>query len=105
MTYRYGYEEQDLYVEQGTDRVPDDGRFYVVQSGKIVESYPSAKRALGRIEQLRMASIWGQAPDDAVNPKERAMQRAVQEGIAERFLKQSAFEKHVNRTRKGGKGR
>jgi hypothetical protein len=53
MAYKYGYEEDDLFVEQGTDRVPDDGEFYIVLRGHAIEHELRIKTALGRLQQLR----------------------------------------------------
>src|SRR5512135_3169520 len=99
MAYKYGYEEVDLYVEQGTDRVPDDGRFYLVLRGQAIESEGNLKRAQGRLEQLRI-----NVPTDAdiasganIQAKHRASE------IASRHLSQSTAEKTSQYRRKGKK--
>ena len=100
MAYHYGYDEQDLYVEQGTDRVPDDDKFHIVLRGSVIESHPDAKRALARLNQLRFSAGLS-SQDLSVNP---AMQRAMSAEIASRHAGEFSKLK-ADRTRKGGKGR
>jgi hypothetical protein len=99
VAYRYGYDEQDLFVEQGTERVPQDGQFYIVLRGQVVEAHPTSKRALARLMQVRFAVMSGGAV--ASDPRAKAMQEEITRG----FLSDSSREKHAKVTRKGGKGR
>ena len=101
MTYQYGYDEQDLYVEEGTDRVPNDGRFHIVLRGSVIESEGNVKRALARLQQLRLNLPEVGAENEAPDLKAKMLQSE----MVHRFLQQSSAEKHANRTRKGGKGR
>lgn len=100
MAYTYGYAAEDLYVEQGTDRVPDDGQYHIVLKGEVVDSQRNVKRALARLQEVRRDLAAGhviQAPD--------ARTQMMKDEETQRFLRQSSYEKFANRTRKGGKGR
>jgi len=96
VTYKYGYDKEDLYVEEGTDRVPNDGQFYIVLRGKVIEHEATAKRALGRLMQLR-----NNLPTDedlASGENLRAKQR--NDEMASRHLRQSTAEKSSQYRRK-----
>lgn len=100
MSYKYGYDEEDLYVEQGTDRVPDDGQFHIVLRGRVIEHEATAKRALGRLMQLR-----NNVPTDediASGENLRSKRRA--DEMASRHLRQSTAEKTSQFGRKGRHG-
>jgi hypothetical protein len=51
-TYRQFIPEIDLSIERNTSKVPPDGRFHIVKSGRIIESFRSRKRAEERFRQL-----------------------------------------------------
>ena len=101
MAFRYGVEEFDLFVEQGTERVPDDERFHIMLKGAEIEAHSSMKRALTRLQQLRHSLAAGAAVDGPENPRLQMLQAE----MAHRFLQESTAQKRANRTRKGGKGR
>lgn len=95
--YRYGYDDVDVHVEEGTERVPDDGRFHLVVRGQVVDSEGNLKRALGRLQQLR-----NNPPSDeeiAAGEDRRAKMRAGE--MASRHLSQSTAEKASQFGRKG----
>ena len=43
--YRQFNERAGISIEQGTDKVPNDNRYYVLSDGKIVGGFRSIKRA------------------------------------------------------------
>ncbi len=98
MSYRYGYDDIDLFVEQGTDRVPDDGQFYFVLRGQVIESEANLKRALGRLQQLRNSPPTDD--DIAAGSHMRSKQRAGE--MASRHLSQSTADK-TSQYGRGGK--
>ena len=51
--FKLALAEMDLAIEQGTERVPHDGRYHILQQGSVVASYPSLKRARDRFQQLK----------------------------------------------------
>jgi hypothetical protein len=100
MTYCYGYEDEDLYVEQGTERVPDDGQFHIVLRGKVIEREATLKRALGRLQQLRSNLPSDEDIASGANVRSKMMQAE----MAKRHLQQSTAEKTAQYGRKGRKG-
>lgn len=100
MVYKYGYEDDDLYVEQGTERVPDDGQFYIVLRGRAIERESKMKLALGRLQQLRHNLPTEEALEDGSVAREKIMQGE----MAAAHLHQSTAEKSSQFARKGRRG-
>jgi len=100
MAYKYGFEDIDLFVEQGTDRVPDDGRFYLVLRGQVIEDEATEKRALGRLTQLKFNTPTDEDLASGANIKAKMMSGE----MAKRHLSQSTSEKTAQFGRKGRKG-
>ena len=100
MAYKYGYDDSDLFVEQGTDRVPDDGRFYIVLRGQAIEHEANLKHALGRLQQLR-----NNVPtDEEVTAGANLQAKRLSGEMAARHLQQSTSEKTSEYGRRGRKG-
>ena len=53
--YRQTDSRYGLSIEEGTDGVPADGRFYVLDEGVVHRSYRSLGAARRKYEQLRTA--------------------------------------------------
>lgn len=100
MPYKYGYEELDLFVEQDTDRVPNDGQYYIVLRGHVIEHETKVKLALGRLQQLRHNIPTDEALADGTTAREKIMQGE----IAKAHLSQSTADKSVQFARKGRRG-
>jgi hypothetical protein len=45
-----------LSIEEGTDNVPQDGRFYVLTGGRIDRAYRTLREATRRYESLKTAA-------------------------------------------------
>ena len=89
MSYKYGYDDIDLFVEEGTERVPNDGRFYFVLRGRVIEQEATLKRALGRLQQLR-----SKVPtDEEIENGSVARAKMMNGEMASRHLQQSTSEK------------
>lgn len=99
--FRYGHEDANLFVEEGTDRVPDDGCFHIVLRGVIVESHPTAKKALGRLGHYRFSALTG----DEDPPGHDTRSRMLQAGIVGRFMGEATQAHYDRSSKKGGKGR
>jgi len=54
--YRQGVPAVDLYIERGTERVPSDRRYHVLEAGAVVGSFRGL-RAAQRCYQLRLAAL------------------------------------------------
>jgi hypothetical protein len=55
MAYVRAAMKYGLSVEQGTDRVPDDGRYHLLVDGEIVLSTPVEALALAELEEAKAA--------------------------------------------------
>jgi hypothetical protein len=51
-SYRHLIPELDLSIERNTSKVPADGKFHIVKSGVIMQSFRSRKLAEERFRQL-----------------------------------------------------
>jgi hypothetical protein len=58
--FRQGIERLDLYVEEGTPPVPDDGRYHVLHGGTIVFSARSKGAAMTRYREIRDEALAGE---------------------------------------------
>lgn len=87
--YKHGYEQEDIFVEQGTERVPDDGRFHIVYRGHAIESEATLKRALGRLQQVRANPPSEQSLADGSHEKAKLLQGE----MATRHLRESTADK------------
>lgn len=90
-----------LSVERATEKVPNDGLFYLLKKGRVLESFRTEEGAVMKFR--RMVSEIGyqrpeQAPDTALTPTEEALERH----FYRREMHWSQSHKHQ---RKGGKGR
>jgi len=99
MPYKFGHDPIDLFVESGTDRVPDDGAFYIVAKGVASERFTNVKQALARLSQLRFTAGLPSSLDEPT-----AVRNAMGAELASRQLSEYSSKK-ADRTRKGGKGR
>jgi hypothetical protein len=93
-----------LSIEQGTDSVPDDGRYYVVVGGDVVFSSKARSAALGRYRSLRdsllrKSGIKQKAPDP-----EETRRRERQFYDFQAMMSESMRQRAMNAKRKGGKG-
>jgi hypothetical protein len=64
--FRQAIDRLGLSIEEGTARVPDDGRFYVIEHGVALKSFVRLKQATAMYEQLkadrRQAATTPEAP-------------------------------------------
>lgn len=97
--YREGIEELDLYIERGTERVPDDDRFHILDSGSPLGSFAMLADAQRYLAQLAARRGWQDPAASEITPGDRL--RAEQ---AERFLRDSYRDKKTRATRRGGRG-
>jgi hypothetical protein len=93
-----------LSIEQGTDSVPDDGRFHVVAGGRIVFSSARKLAALAyyrsmRDDLLRDAGIAQTAPDP-----EETRRRERQFYDFQAVMSESMRQRTIKAKRRGGKG-
>lgn len=53
--FRLAIPEAGLSIEQNTETVPHDGKYYVLQGGAVVAGFPTLKKARERFQQLKEA--------------------------------------------------
>lgn len=83
-TYKHFIPKLDLSIEKGTSRVPSDGRFHLLKSGKIVESFRSRKLA-----ELKFRQLVGESGYRPETPKTQPM------NTADEYLEHYAMTKDV----------
>lgn len=54
--YKQGVPAIDLFIERGTDRVPQDQRFHVIETGAVIGSFRTL-RAAQRLYQERLTAL------------------------------------------------
>jgi len=69
--YKQGVPALDLFIERGTDRVPQDQRFHVIEAGAVIGGF-RALRTAQRLYQERLAALnFAPAPVDVVSTEEQ----------------------------------
>jgi hypothetical protein len=99
---RQGIEALDLFIEQDTDRTPDDKRVYVFAGGVVVGVWRRWADAFVQYQGLRDAA--GYAPPKPVTVDASARSREAQDEYVRRSeLNWTAF--RWARAKAGGRGR
>ena len=97
--YKQSIPKLSLSIERGTSKVPNDGKFHLLQDNKVIESFRLMKNAEERFRQLVSAS--GYKPEIPTTEK-----TSVDEDGVERYMNSKAIfwaEGPISRT-KGGRG-
>jgi hypothetical protein len=72
MYYRQGIPQIDLFIEKGTDRTPEPGRYYVFKDGEAqgnARGYHSLKRAQEKYSELLATSRYVPAASNGASPQ------------------------------------
>jgi len=93
-----------LSVEQGTNSVPDDGRFYVVLKGELVFSSRSKSAALTHYRGLRDGLLKDAGIDQKAPDPEETRRRERQFYDFQAVMSESRQQRAMKAKRKGGKG-
>ena len=96
--YRQGLPGIDLYIERGTDRVPADGRFYIVLRGETVGSFRSLRAALRRYREQQ--GLLGYAPPSGEGAT--AFERLRHEDLERDLLRSASYWAESHRFTGGG---
>lgn len=96
--YRQGLPVIDLYIERGTERVPGDGRFYIVYQGAVVAGFRGLKAAQ-RCYQERQRAI-GYVPPPVQTPS--ADERLRNEDLERDLLRSASYWAESHRHGSGG---
>jgi hypothetical protein len=96
--YRQGVEDIDLWLERATERVPNDGKFYVLLGGDLKGKSGSRNRALALYRRLLDESGYKPAPSEPPSVRNETVETYLDD------LEAYWGESHRH-TRRGGKGR
>jgi hypothetical protein len=98
-TYRHFIPELSISIERNTARVPNDGKFYILRDGEVIDTFRIIARAEARFRQLLKES--GYKPE--VSPTKP---RSVVDEKLERYLdaKDLYWAESYKYRAKGGKG-
>jgi hypothetical protein len=99
---KQGVPELGVSLEQGTEGVPDDGRYYVLVDGVTVFSGVSMAKALAEYRKHR-DSLLGKREPSKMSIDPELLRRRIAEVEADRFLSASYGERKRKGMRKGGK--
>ena len=93
-----------LSIEQGTDSVPDDGRYHVVVGGDVVFSSKAKSAALRRYRSVRDEFLQKSGIERKIPNPEETRRRERQFYDFEAVMSESMRQRTMNAKRKGGKG-
>jgi len=88
-----------LSVERGTEGVPDDGRYYLLDDGRVLETFSSQKKAVRRFRELLRER--GYQPPESKPEKVKPFD----ETLKNLDIAKEVYWHYASRHRKGGKGR
>lgn len=91
-----------LSLEKGTNLVPNDGRYYVVRDGCIIDSFASLKQADGKFKQLVAES--GYKPATLQNTKPNAGDETIERYLTSKAIFWAEGPRYKGKRGKGGRG-
>ncbi len=98
--YRQTIPELELSIERGTNRVPEDGRFYVLRNGEVLGAFRSFKKALELYKRVVEESGYRPPPVE----KQSLSQQAVARYLDAKDLYWAESHKYRALGGKGGRG-
>ena len=107
MTQRSSYykryiPEIKISIEKGTKDVPNDGKYYLLMDGSIIEKFTSVKKAEEKFKQLVEAS--GYKPKPLLEVKLRPGDESVDRYILAKAIFWAEGPKYKDKRGKGGRG-
>ena len=76
MPYRQAMERAQLSIEQNTENVPDDNRFYVIHAGEICANFSVLKLAQKKYQEIFESLKLPPLPQPTPEERKAAMDRA-----------------------------
>lgn len=101
-SYRHIIPQLNLSIERNTGKVPNDGRFYIVRDGHIIESFRYIKKAEERFRQLVKES--GYKPDVSPVKPWSAADEELERYLDAKELYWAESHKYREKGGKGGRG-
>lgn len=103
--HRQGIPALDLWVEQGTDNVPDDGKYHVVHQGRIISSHAREAAAVSEYNRLKQELNADAVATPSQVDHADLLRRERVHHEAQAVLSESGRRRGEAGRRKGGKGR
>lgn len=101
-TYRHFIPEINLSIEKNTAKVPADGRFHIVRTGVIMQSFRSRKLAEDKFRQLVKES--GFKPKMLENDRMNPMNESIERYMMAKDAFWAEGPKYRSRGGRGGRG-
>jgi hypothetical protein len=101
-SYRHIIPQLNLSIERNTAKVPNDGRFYIVREGQIIESFRSIKKAEEKFRQLVKDS--GYKPKVSPTKPRTAADEELERYLDAKELYWAESHKYRGKGGKGGRG-
>lgn len=104
--YRQHFPALGLALEQGTDDVPDDGRYHLSVHGEVVESFVRETAAVKAYDETRKRLIeeTGWTPASIAPTKDEVLARLRSEMDVRAVQADASRSKRAKAVRRGGKG-
>jgi hypothetical protein len=100
-SYRQAIPDLSLSIEKATDKVPPDGKYYVLQNGKVLGAFRSVKQAQDLYRKVVQESGYQPAP---VATGKTASEIATENFLATKDLYWAESHKYRGGGGKGGRG-
>jgi len=100
--YKHYIPEIKLSIEKNTENVPDDGRFYVIKDGNIIQSFRSKKHAEERFKQLVKES--GFKPERQHYKRANPSDETVERNLIAKAIFWAEGPKYKKKGGRGGRG-
>jgi hypothetical protein len=100
-SYRQAIPDLNLSIEKATDKVPDDGKYYVLQNGKVLGAFRNLKQAQVLYRKIVQESGYKPTP---VTTTKSAAEMATENYLAAKDLYWAESHKYRGGGGRGGRG-
>ena len=101
-TYRHFIPELSISIERNTARIPNDGKFYILREGQIIDSFRTIGKAEARFRQLVKES--GYKPKVSPTKPPSAIDEKLERYLDAKDLYWAESYKYRAKGGKGGRG-
>lgn len=100
--YKHYIPEINLSIEKGTDKVPNDGKYYIVSDGRITDAFKFRRQAEEKFK--RLVAERGYKPTTLQNAKPNAGDETVERYLISKAIFWAEGPKYKDKRGKGGRG-
>jgi hypothetical protein len=100
--YKHYIPDIKLSIEKGTDKVPNDGKYYIVSDGHIIDAFKSRKQAEEKFKQLIEAS--GYKPSISQKKKLNPGDETIERYLISKAIFWAEGPRYKDKRGKGGRG-